>query len=289
MLEVDLTGARASLRDYQTRTGEPLSFTAIIIGCVGKAVDENNALHALRLGISRVIQFADVDVLTWIERDAGGQQWTLRYAARVRQKLPARALVVARHLSYTLNRMCIISPSATAYSFPSICSSPASFTACSEPSRAVASAWSLPRWNVHRWADRAHRTRDRCGRSRRREGSQDRGAPAAIAQRWTEDITVRAGLGAALSGRQAYRDAFVADSAMIYTRTPDAITLSSRWPLAYERGHWIGKVRNAPNISLSGEYSAQWVKRGTEWLIRSELFVATACTGRACNWPASAP
>ncbi|HEY2856022.1 MAG TPA: DUF4440 domain-containing protein [Gemmatimonadaceae bacterium] len=111
----------------------------------------------------------------------------------------------------------------------------------------------------------------------------------AIAQRWTEDITVRAGLGVALSGGQAYRDAFVADSEMTYTRTPDAITLSSRWPLAYERGHWIGRIRNAPNISLSGDYSAQWVKRGTEWLIRSELFVATECTGGACNWPASAP
>jgi hypothetical protein len=54
---------------------------------------------------------------------------------------------------------------------------------------------------------------------------------------------------------------------MTYTRTPDAIR----------------------DISLSGEYSAQWVKRGTEWLIRSELFVATACTGRACNWPACTP
>ena len=110
-----------------------------------------------------------------------------------------------------------------------------------------------------------------------------------VAQRWTDDITVRAGLGVALSGRQAYRDAFIADSAMTYTRTPDSIIVSSRWPLAYERGHWIGARREAPTISLSGEYSAQWVKRGTEWLIRSELFVATACSGQACHWPASAP
>jgi pyruvate/2-oxoglutarate dehydrogenase complex dihydrolipoamide acyltransferase (E2) component len=82
LLEVDITSARASLRDYQTRTGEPLSFTAFIIACVGKAVDENKAVHALRLGSSRVIQFADVDVLTWIERDAGGQQIILPYIHR---------------------------------------------------------------------------------------------------------------------------------------------------------------------------------------------------------------
>jgi len=66
-----------------------------------------------------------------------------------------------------------------------------------------------------------------------------------VAQRWTEDITVRAGLGKALSGRQAYREAFIADSAMTYTRTPDAVTVSSRWPLAYERGHWVGTVRGS--------------------------------------------
>jgi hypothetical protein len=71
LLEVDVTDARASLRDYQTRTGEPLSFTAFIIVCLAKAVDENKAVHALRWGSSRVILFADVDVLTWVERDVG--------------------------------------------------------------------------------------------------------------------------------------------------------------------------------------------------------------------------
>lgn len=113
---------------------------------------------------------------------------------------------------------------------------------------------------------------------------------AAVAARWTEDVSVRAGLGHALNGRQAYRDAFVADSAMTYVRTPDSIVISSRWPLASERGHWIGNVRGSrPPITISGDYSAQWVKRGTDWLIRSELFVATTCTGQACEWPASPP
>jgi len=109
----------------------------------------------------------------------------------------------------------------------------------------------------------------------------------AIASRWSEDISVRAGLGHAMSGRQAYREAFVADSAMRYVRTPDDIVVSSHWPLAYERGHWTGTVRSNPAVSLSGEYSAQWVKRGGEWLIRSELFVATSCSGQACRWPST--
>lgn len=113
---------------------------------------------------------------------------------------------------------------------------------------------------------------------------------AAIARRWTDDINVRAGLGRAIAGKQAYRDAFVADSLMTYVREPDEITVSSQWPLAYERGKWRGTLRGSqPPATLSGEYSAQWIKRRGEWLIRSELFVATSCTGQACAWPAAVP
>ena len=82
LLEVDVTDARRYLRDQQTRTGEALSFTAFVIVCLGRAVDENKAVHALRWGSSRVILFADVDVLTWIERDAGDQQIILPHILR---------------------------------------------------------------------------------------------------------------------------------------------------------------------------------------------------------------
>lgn len=115
-----------------------------------------------------------------------------------------------------------------------------------------------------------------------------RGDYAAIAGLFAEDITVRAGLGRALTGRQAYRDAFIADSAMTYLRTPDEVTVSSKWPIAYERGHWTGAPRNT-DASLSGQYSAQWIKLRGKWFIRSEVFVALWCTGQACNWPVSAP
>lgn len=82
LLEVDVTEARETLRNYEARTGEVLSFTAFVIACLAKAVDENKAVHALRWGSSRVIHFADVDVLTWIERDVGGQQIILPYIFR---------------------------------------------------------------------------------------------------------------------------------------------------------------------------------------------------------------
>jgi ketosteroid isomerase-like protein len=118
-----------------------------------------------------------------------------------------------------------------------------------------------------------------------------RGDLSAVARFWTEDVTVRAGLGRALSGKEAYLAAFVADSAMRYERIPTEIVLSSRWPLAYEAGKWEGRARSAQSDGpvLRGRYSAQWVKAGSRWLIRSEVFVALECAEAACRWPAAVP
>jgi hypothetical protein len=35
-------------------------------------------------------------------------------------------------------------------------------------------------------------------------------------------------------------------------------------------------------VVIGGRYSAQWVKRGGRWLIRSEVFVALTCDGAGC-------
>jgi ketosteroid isomerase-like protein len=117
-----------------------------------------------------------------------------------------------------------------------------------------------------------------------------RGDLAATASAWTQDVSVRAGLGRNLQGRQQYVDAFVADSTMRYVREPIEVVVSTKWPLAYERGRWTGFRRGVAKDSLlSGQYSAQWVKSGSRWLIRSEVFVALDCNGSACAWPAAAP
>ena len=36
-------------------------------------------------------------------------------------------------------------------------------------------------------------------------------------------------------------------------------------------------------VVIGGRYSAQWVKRGDQWLIRSEVFVALTCSGVGCD------
>src|SRR6516162_5976280 len=69
LIEVDVTKAREFLREQRERTGESLSFTAFIIGCVGKAVDEQKAVQAYRKGRKHLLVFHDVDVATVIEHE----------------------------------------------------------------------------------------------------------------------------------------------------------------------------------------------------------------------------
>ena len=73
LIEVDVTRARAFLREQKANTGESLSFTAFLIACLAKAVEEHKAVQAFRQGSKHLILFEDVDVYTLIERDVAGQ------------------------------------------------------------------------------------------------------------------------------------------------------------------------------------------------------------------------
>jgi pyruvate/2-oxoglutarate dehydrogenase complex dihydrolipoamide acyltransferase (E2) component len=82
LLEVDVTRARAFLREHQAKTGESLSFTAFIIACLAQAIDEHKAVQARRFGSKRLILFEEVDVYILIERDVVGQKQPLPYIVR---------------------------------------------------------------------------------------------------------------------------------------------------------------------------------------------------------------
>lgn len=109
-----------------------------------------------------------------------------------------------------------------------------------------------------------------------------------VASFWTEDITLRRGLGASVIGKDACRaliDPSPTAESLIYIREPDVIEVSPDWPLAFESGTWTAQFGDSPPV-IAGRYSAQWVKRGDLWLIRSEVFVALTCNGNANQWPA---
>jgi len=82
LIEVDVTGARAHLREHKATTGEALSFTAFLTACLAKAVDEHKAVQAIRFGSKRLILFDEVDVYLPIEHDMAGQKQVIPYVIR---------------------------------------------------------------------------------------------------------------------------------------------------------------------------------------------------------------
>jgi pyruvate/2-oxoglutarate dehydrogenase complex dihydrolipoamide acyltransferase (E2) component len=92
LIEVDVTTARALLRDHKAKTGEALSFTAFLIACLAQAVDEHKAVQACRKGSKHLILFEDVDVLTYIERDVAGQKLIMPYIIRAANRKTFREI-----------------------------------------------------------------------------------------------------------------------------------------------------------------------------------------------------
>ena len=92
LLEVDVTRARARLREHKAITGESLSFTAFLIACLAKAVDEHKAVQAYRKGSKRLILFEDVDVYTPIERNVAGQKQIMPYIIRAANRKTLREI-----------------------------------------------------------------------------------------------------------------------------------------------------------------------------------------------------
>ena len=121
------------------------------------------------------------------------------------------------------------------------------------------------------------------------------GDTAEAARYWTGDVEIRRGLGQLVVGRNAYQRLLVPDAAAVesgtaltYERTPASVEVSAQWPLAYETGEWTGHLAGASRLVVTrGRYSAQWVKRGTRWLIRGEVYVALSCAGAGCTYSAA--
>ena len=86
LIAVDVTRARRLIRAYKARSGETLSFTAFVIACLGKAVDENKRVHAYRDWRNRLIVFDEVDVNMVVEIDMQGRKVVLPHFVRAANK-----------------------------------------------------------------------------------------------------------------------------------------------------------------------------------------------------------
>jgi pyruvate/2-oxoglutarate dehydrogenase complex dihydrolipoamide acyltransferase (E2) component len=86
LIEVDVTAPRQALRARKARMGETLSFTAFVIACLAKAIDENKRMHAYRDWRNRLILFDAVDVNTMVEVAFSGRSIVLPVCIRAANK-----------------------------------------------------------------------------------------------------------------------------------------------------------------------------------------------------------
>jgi pyruvate/2-oxoglutarate dehydrogenase complex dihydrolipoamide acyltransferase (E2) component len=90
LIEVDVTIARRMIREHKARTGEALSFTAFVIACLGKTMEQNKRMHAYRDWRNRLIIFDDVDVNTMVEVEADGRKRVMPHWVRAANKRTVR-------------------------------------------------------------------------------------------------------------------------------------------------------------------------------------------------------
>ncbi len=92
LTEVDVTTPRQVIHEQKARGEEPLSFTAFIVTCLGKAVDEDKAVQAHRKGRNQLVLFQDVDVFMPVEREVEGQKVPLSLVVRAANHKTAREI-----------------------------------------------------------------------------------------------------------------------------------------------------------------------------------------------------
>jgi pyruvate/2-oxoglutarate dehydrogenase complex dihydrolipoamide acyltransferase (E2) component len=74
LIEVDVTKARNYIREHELETGEKLSFTAFIISCLSRAIEEHPSVHAYRDWRNRLIIYADISITCMFEVEFSGKK-----------------------------------------------------------------------------------------------------------------------------------------------------------------------------------------------------------------------
>ena len=92
LTEVDVTPSRQVIQEQKARGEEPLSFTAFIAACLGKAVDEDKAVQAYRKGGNQLVLFEDVDIAIMVEHEVEGHKFPLSYVVRAANHKTAREI-----------------------------------------------------------------------------------------------------------------------------------------------------------------------------------------------------
>jgi pyruvate/2-oxoglutarate dehydrogenase complex dihydrolipoamide acyltransferase (E2) component len=82
LIEVDVSSAREAIREHERETGEKLSFTAFIISCLSKAIEEHPHVHAYRDWRNRLIIYKDINITCMFEVDFNGKKTPIPHVFR---------------------------------------------------------------------------------------------------------------------------------------------------------------------------------------------------------------
>ncbi|WP_126661364.1 2-oxo acid dehydrogenase subunit E2 [Haloterrigena salifodinae] len=82
LVEVDITEARQRIRERKEETGEGLSFTAFLMYCLARAIEDHPHVQAYRDWRGRLVSFDDVDVNVIIETAIDGERIGVPHVVR---------------------------------------------------------------------------------------------------------------------------------------------------------------------------------------------------------------
>jgi len=90
LLELDVTETRRAIHRHRRASGEPLSFTALIVTSFAHAIGADPSVQAYRKGKRRVVVFDDVDVAVLVEHVIKGERIPVPHIVRAaNRKSPA--------------------------------------------------------------------------------------------------------------------------------------------------------------------------------------------------------
>ena len=107
---------------------------------------------------------------------------------------------------------------------------------------------------------------------------------SALASVWLAEYSSVSSTNAQNGGREAARVSFaglIKDRPdVIYVRETRAVSVNPRWGQAGESGKWTGKWTQKDGVTkVGGEYYAKWKKVDGRWMLLTEVFVQTSCSG----------
>ncbi len=82
LIEVDVTKARNLLREHQRMTGEKLSFTAYIVSCLSRAIEQHPHVHAYRDWRNRLVIYRDINITCMFEVEFDGRKTPMPHVFR---------------------------------------------------------------------------------------------------------------------------------------------------------------------------------------------------------------